>query len=104
MGYAIICKARKGKKLGVRFLALVDRDKTKQMWWISDNPSLIIQFHKEETAIRTCSRLKLNKPRVVSYQDAVSIISRQSDTICDTLNETMHEAAMDSIEEGWQHG
>lgn len=104
MGYAIICNARKGRNKGnkgIKFLALVDRDKSKNLWWVSDNPSLIIDFYKEETAIKTCKRLKLNKPRVVPYQHAVSIISRQGENLWEAEKESMHEAAMYSVEEGW---
>ncbi|KKN73984.1 hypothetical protein LCGC14_0395500 [marine sediment metagenome] len=94
MSYAIICDARKGGKLGIETLALVDRSLTKKVWWTSDAEYLIMQFLKKSAVIYSCSKLHRNNARVVSYNTAVSLIKSQD-------NEITHLEALASSEVGW---
>ena len=77
MGYAIICKARKGRELGIEYLALVDRNKTRHIWWTSDNPELIMKFNKESVARVQASKLARNEPEVIAYTQACRYITEQ---------------------------
>jgi hypothetical protein len=82
MSYAIISDSRKGQELGIEILALVDRRKTKKLWWISDDSRLIMNFKTKVSAQLACSRLKRNNARIVSYKNACKYIDRQEDSIC----------------------
>lgn len=93
--YCIVCNARKGKTMGVRILGLVDRAKTKQLWWTSDNPSLLIKYKCREAAVYAASRLKFNKALVVSADYAVQHLNAQSKLIAEAEQERDHLAAMD---------
>ncbi|MFZ3584428.1 hypothetical protein ACOI1H_20025 [Loktanella sp. DJP18] len=55
--FAIICKARKGAEQGVHKLALVDRTKSRTLWWTDKNPSIIEQFASEAAAQDRCLAL-----------------------------------------------
>jgi len=81
--YAIICDARKGKNLGIETLALVDRGKSKKLWWTSDQTDLILGYRKKSAAEFALSRLHLNNPRIVSLDEAERIIQEQRDDILD---------------------
>lgn len=94
MSWAIVCDARKGRKLGIGVLALVDRRVTKKYWWTSDSPFHIMQFYKKAAAERQCRKLTRNNAEVVSYNDAVRWIREQS-------REIDHQYAMDDTEQGW---
>lgn len=92
--FAIICKARKGQKKGIRYLALVDRRKTKKTWWTSDSEWLIMRFKDIKAAKKARSRLSLNNPEIVSYRFAVSTIQEQE-------NDILHYEALAESELGW---
>lgn len=94
MGYAIVCDARKGESLGIGTLALVDRAKTKKLWWTSDDPFLILHYQKMDAALFAAKRLTRNNAHVVSYSDAVNAIAEQA-------KEISHQEAMMDSEMGW---
>ena len=81
MGFAIICDARKGGSLGITTLALVDRSKTKRLWWTTDDSNIILNYRKKSAAEFAVSRLRRNNARIVSFNEAVSIIQDQESTI-----------------------
>jgi len=93
-GYAIICDARNGRSLGVKFLALVDRSKTKTLWWTSDDPWLAIRYRSKKAASYACKRLRMNNPRVVDFDEMAAALQEQGICIVDAL------AAAD-METGW---
>jgi len=94
MSYAIICDARQGWKLGISELALVDRKKTRKLWWTSDSSYLIFKFRLKSAAEYSLKRLKRNNARIVSYDCAVNIIDNQE-------NEIMDKEATTDMELGW---
>ncbi len=94
MSYAIICDARKGESLGIEVLALVDRSKSKRLWWTSDDAGIAIQYIKLDAARFACKRLRRNNARVVPFADAKRMLHGQS-------NEIMHNEAMSDTEAGW---
>lgn len=96
--YAIICDARMGDSLGINTLALVDRKKSKKLWWTSDNVTLILGYKKRDAAVWASKRLKRNNARVVDYNAAMQIIASQNLEINHTLD---HQAGMAAMEDGW---
>lgn len=94
MGYAILCDARLGEGLGIGTLALVDRKKCKTRWWTSDDPSVILHYHKLEAAKFALRRLHHNDPRIVSSEHAVLVIREQA-------QEIQHQQALADCEAGW---
>ncbi len=95
MAYAIICDARKGESLGVHTLALVDRKKSRRLWWTSDSPNLILRYEKRAAADFACRRLRKNNPVVVDADMADRILKRQAASIIDAENERIHQDACD---------
>ena len=79
--YCILCDARKGQTLGIHTLALVDRAKTKELWWTSDNINILLAYSNKEAAKKTCSKFKNNGARVVSMRQAIEVITRQAEFI-----------------------
>ena len=90
--YAIICDARTGQDLGVEKLALVDRAKTKKFWWTSDCLDLIKTWDNQDEARAATKSLRQNKPIVVSYEEAKTIIQRQASNIRSN-RQSLYEAA-----------
>ena len=95
MNYSIICDARKGNNLGINKLALVDRSKTKKIWWTSDSSSLIMKFRLRSAAEYSLKRLFRNNPRIVEHDAAVRIINEQENDI--EHNEAENEAGFDYL-------
>lgn len=81
MSYAILCDARKGQRLGIETLALVDRSLSKSIWWTSDRVDLILNYRKLDAANFAVKRLKMNRARVVSYDFAERVIRGQAESI-----------------------
>jgi hypothetical protein len=100
--YAIICDARKGRNLGINTLALVDRGKTKKLWWTSDNPDLILGFHKKSAAEFALSRLKMNNPRIASLNEAKTEIASQRKAINEAMDCLEEDTAHMENELGWE--
>jgi hypothetical protein len=99
MSFAIVCEARKGQKLGITHLALVDRRKCKTEWWTSDKTSLIMKFATEAQAKVQLRRLKHNCPQILPYSVALEWISEQANEIEESNN---REQGWDSHKEtGW---
>lgn len=94
MSYAILCDARAGGELGIDALGLVDRSKTRDLWWTSDDPGLLLIYRNRSAAEHACRRLRMNSPRVVPAAEAVRLLQEQR-------NEIICSAAMDDIEAGW---
>ena len=92
--FAIICDARAGQDKGIEVLALVDRKKSKNIWWTSDDASIILGYVKESAAISACNNINFNSPRVVPLKVAVQFIKEQE-------SEIMNNAALDDAEAGW---
>ena len=93
-GYAILCDARKGGQFGINCLALVDRNKTKKLWWTSDDEHLIMIFKKKSAAQFTLNKLMMNSPCISSADDAINSIKLQREQI------DHHEASAEN-EMGW---
>lgn len=83
MSFAIIQDARKGASLGIQFLALVDRAKSRRHWWTSDNANIALCYRKKAAADFAAKRLKRNNARVVSFERAAAILRSQSQSITD---------------------
>lgn len=81
MGFAIICDARAGESLGIHTLALVDRSKTRLLWWTSDDWSIAINYRKREAAEFAASRLKKNRACVVPFEQAMRTLQAQAKAI-----------------------
>lgn len=101
MSYAIICDARKGSGLGVKYLALIDRARSTRLWWTSDNPNIAICYKKKCAAEFAASRLRHNNARVVPFSQAQSILHSQMLSIREAEDDKEHETILDSMEEGW---
>lgn len=101
--YSILCESQQGSELGVSVLGLVDRRKTKRLWWTSDDPALLLRYESREAAEYACKRLQHNTPRVVTSRYAEECLSGQRQCIADAKeHETQeHQAAMDAVEWGW---
>jgi hypothetical protein len=84
-GFSIICDARHGEAYAVEVLALVDRTKEKEIWWTSDDPTIILKYNSYRTVQQTIRRLKFNNPRIVTYEEAVSIIQKQQQRILEQV-------------------
>ena len=85
MSYAVICDARKGLDHGISVLALVDRKICRRFWWTSDDESVVLRYRKLDAAMYVAKRLRRNNARVVSYDQAISQIRKQSIQIDDSL-------------------
>ncbi|KSF20025.1 hypothetical protein AO935_15455 [Pseudomonas aeruginosa] len=81
MGFAIICDARAGEGLGIDTLALVDRRKTRSLWWTSDDWSIAINYQKRDAAEFAAKRLKKNRARVVPFEQALRTLQAQARAI-----------------------
>lgn len=80
-GWSIVCDARRGKDLGIRILALVDRRVQTNRWWTSDESAAVAVWRDRDTAEKVCSRFAQNNCRVVRAADAVSVIAEQAERI-----------------------
>ena len=98
-GYGIICRARAGK--GITRLALVDRTKTRRLWWTSDDPAIAICYESKSAAEFACSRLKKNSPRVVAFDEVCRMLHGQADTRRELEAEWERDYALSSSEAGW---
>ncbi|KKK52914.1 hypothetical protein LCGC14_3100120 [marine sediment metagenome] len=96
MNYAIICDARQGWKHGINVLALVNRGKTKKLWWTSDDTGIIMKFIKKSAADLSCKKLFMNNCRVVDYRTAYNRISKQDNDITDSFATADMELGWDS--------
>lgn len=81
MTYAIIKRAYKGRRLGISTLALVDRAKSKKLWWTSDNPHIILDYKSKDAALFAAGRLRFGEVKVVHFSDAVALILDQIKSI-----------------------
>jgi hypothetical protein len=103
--YAIICKARSGKDKGVRILALVDRKKTRRLWWTSDNIAHIQTFDTLHEAETRAGRLTQNSVRVLPYEKVCNKIRAQNQRILaaqesrDRIQDDRD--CLDAVELGW---
>lgn len=92
-GWAIICNASKGARLGITHMAMVNKiDNPDANWWTTDDPGLVMHFRNEQAALRNCARLTERQPRVVRYNVAFDLIRFQQ--------EQTHMAALSIIAEG----
>lgn len=98
-GYTIICNARTGK--GINTLALVDRKKTKRLWWTSDDVCLAICYESYRAARFACSRLRYNHPRVVPFKEAAATLRRQAEDRMAMERQWEHEEGCAAMEAGW---
>jgi hypothetical protein len=80
-GWSIVCDAQRGRHLGIRILALVDRRRYDVRWWTSDEPQALCVWRNRADAQRVCDRFTRNCARVVRYSDAVSVIAEQQERI-----------------------
>ncbi|CAD5377317.1 hypothetical protein OF001_U20244 [Pseudomonas sp. OF001] len=94
MSYAVICDARAGESLGIQFLALVDRSRSRKQWWTSDDPSIAINYRSLSAARYAARRLHHNNARVVPFQSAVKWLREQA-------KEILHNEALSACEAGW---
>lgn len=93
-GYAVICDARMGESLGIETLALVDRTRTKSLWWTSDDWRIAICYRDKRAADFAAKRLRRNRARVIRFCDAAEILAEQSERISNA-------DAMREHEQGW---
>jgi hypothetical protein len=94
--YAIIQKAKSEHPI-IQTLALVDRSMTKQFWWTSDCPSLVMGFVKKSAA--EYSAKKLRGVKVVPYETAQKIVRTQR-KMCSRMKEEQ-ENGFSVHGEGW---
>ena len=97
--FGIVCNARTGK--GIRKLALVDRSKSKRLWWTSDDPTIAIEYRSKNAAEFACSRLKHNRPSVVPFSELQRILEKQSSTRRRIESEWCIEEGRIAMEAGW---
>lgn len=93
MGYVIVQDARKGESYGIQQLFLVDRKKSKRLWWTSDNPSIVLVYEKKEAADFAASRLRMNNARVISDNMAFANLDSQQNAI---------QQAEDEMDYSWE--
>lgn len=86
-GWSIVCDAQRGRHLGIRILALVDRRRYDLHWWTSDKPEAICVWRSKEDADRVCERFTRSNPRVVRAEDAFYVIEEQRDRIAEYSEE-----------------
>jgi len=92
--FGIVCNARKGHGLGIRYLALVDRKRSKRLWWTSDNANIALCYRKRNAAEFAASRLNKNSARVVSFTHVQKILREQAESIAGVENDSqifLHE-------------
>ena len=63
---------------------MVDRNLTKDQWWTSDDPTIIMEFYKKRVTEKTLKKLKHNNPKIVSSEKAREIVRKQKKNIKDT--------------------
>ncbi len=79
--YGIVCDSRKGRAIGIRELALVDRARSTRLWWTSDNANIAICYEKKSAAEFAAGRLKKNNARVVPFVRVQEMLRQQYDRI-----------------------
>ena len=99
--YGIICNARKGKGLGVGVLALVDRSRSKRLWWTSDNANIAICYRSRSAADFAARRLKKNAVRVVEFRDVQRLLADQARNISEVEREREHQSILNEMDQGW---
>jgi hypothetical protein len=91
MKYLIICDSRYRKHSDIVFM--VDRAKRKDTFWSTDiNDALF--YTSKEAALLKAKSLKLNNPRIIDSDTALSIHEEIQKSI-------EHEEAMEACEIGW---
>lgn len=79
-GFAIMC-ARDPNKYpllpGCAYMAMVDRAKDQRDWWTGTQPTSIMRYRSQGAAVSKMATLKHGEPRVVPYDQAVSMIMSQ---------------------------
>ena len=80
-GWAIIQKARFGSSKGIEYLALVDQKLNQDFWWTSDDPDMIMLFHKKDVAEKVASRFENNDAQVLLFSEAHKIIREQMEAM-----------------------
>ena len=102
--YAIICNARNKKGIenyNIQKLALVDRRKTKSLFWTSDDSTLIMKFNTLNGAKIALSKLKYNSPKIVEFSEAARIINNNSYSYEAKRNEMESYVSYYGDELGW---
>lgn len=99
--YGIVCNARKGSSLAINTLALVDRSRSKRLWWTSDNANIAMCYRKKEAAEFAASRLKKNSARVIPFSNVQQILTMQARSISEAQREAEESALLDAVELGW---
>ena len=67
--------------MGVTTLVLCDQKISPGVYWTSDSPRKVMRFRNKLVAQETCKRYRHNNCRVVSYEEAIGIVSRQYEYI-----------------------
>jgi len=65
-------------------LFLVDRSKTKSSWWETKLSNNVLYMYNLRKALRICSKLKHNNPRVVTVEEARKL-SNKNESIRDVM-------------------
>ena len=84
--FGIACDARKGGKLGIETLFLVDRNKTKRSWWTSDDFYLIRWYEHKEAALSKAACFRFNNTRVLDRETIRAMIEQQESEINNNLD------------------
>ena len=79
--YAILVNADDGHLMGIESLAMANRKKRQDHWWLSDSPEDIMCFKSFRVAKRQLMRLKHKNPRIVDFNFAKEKIKEQRESI-----------------------
>lgn len=79
--WCIVSDARSGAGLGIRSVVLVDRTKEQNMWWTSDDDTVVMVYRELEAAERSLQRFKHNNPRLMHAPTARRMLRSQREAM-----------------------
>lgn len=82
MTYSIISDGYRGQKC-----VLVDRKITKLCWWTATDETIIARFSSKASAEVYLQRLRYNNPRIIKTENALKVLSEQSNACIKELKE-----------------
>lgn len=94
VGYAIICNARRGRWLGIEYIALA-KSRGGDGWWSTTDQNSVLLIPTLEEAQRRLESIRLNDPRIIPYERACKIMRDQAASVDRERIRRENEAAMD---------
>lgn len=94
VGFAIICSARRGRWLGIEYVAL-SKGRGGEGWWSTTDERSVLLIPTREEAEKRLAEIRFNSPEIVTYERACRIMREQRGAVSHARQEIDKDAAMD---------